>query len=53
MAAVVAAIGGGVGYLLSLNPETGTQSSFMAWSVTGVLVGILFITYTSDHWLNR
>ena len=53
LALVVAAAGGGIGYLLSLNPESGTQNSYMAWSVTAAIVGILFITFTADHWIHR
>ena len=53
LAFVVAAAGGGIGYLVSLNPETGTQNSYLAWSVAGTIVGILIIIYTSDHWIHR
>ena len=53
LAFVVAAAGGGIGYLLSINPETGTQNAYLAWSIAGAIVGILFISYTSDHWIHR
>ena len=53
MAVVIAAIGGLLGYMLSLDPMDGTQSAYQARAITGALVGIVFIIYTADHWLGR
>ncbi|MBP7275700.1 MAG: hypothetical protein KBA51_05815 [Kiritimatiellae bacterium] len=50
---VIALIGTLLGYLFSLEPNNGQQSAYLAWAVTGALVGIIFIIYTADHWLSR
>jgi hypothetical protein len=50
---VIATVGGGLGYLFFMDPMRGPESAFLAWAVSGVLLGILLITATADLWFHR
>ena len=51
VAPAVAAIGTVVGYMLRWDPNFGVHSSLLVWSVTFAIVGLLFIVYTRDYWI--
>ena len=49
MAPVVTAMGTAVGLFLFRSPYPGASWAYLVWSLTGVLVAILFFAFTRDH----
>ena len=52
-AALVALVGGGLGYLFFMDPMRGPESAFLVWAVAGILLGLLMISATADLWFRR
>jgi hypothetical protein len=52
-AVVILVGGGGLGYLLSLDPTGSVHRTHLVWAVSGGLAGLLVISATSDWWFRR